>query len=246
MRLRLLRLLLCTLTLAMLALPGAVLPAEPKPKPAGESAADKQGEINKLRTQFRLAAKDPDKRAKIITAATALGTPAVSALLAAIQRELAPQLKHYGGKFHQGAAAVVRKHGSPANSREVAELRDTVLGLQKAPDFSHEMLVAKGNPALKRLEELFTMTPDEVLRDSAALQADRKKLFELGRLWEQCAAYLHDHPPKGTDPPKESPTFEKFLRGEEESAMQLAGTSWQPTASWPARSMPRKPAPCRS
>ena len=200
----------------------AQVAAAPTKKPSGEAPAEMSAETKPVLAQFRIAGKDADKRAKVVDAAIAAGPDAVSALLAAINRDLAPDVKRYGGKFGQKAATAVRKHLGGASLKEVADLRKTVLDLQNAPDFSHETIAAKGDPAMKRLEEIFLIDPRSVLEQSKELQADREKLFGLGRCWEKCAAYLYDHTAAEAGKPKEQPTFEKYLAGEEEMCVGLA------------------------
>ena len=67
-----------------------------------------------------------------------------------------------------------------------------MLGLKDGPNFTHETITAKADPAMKRLREIFLVGRREVLDKPPALQKDRQKLIDATRLWDQCAACVYD------------------------------------------------------
>jgi uncharacterized protein YkwD len=208
----------------LVAIAGAVSaqPDEKEKSSSRTAAAEQLAEINRLLAQFRMASGDPEKREEIVQQVIKTGPPAVTALFSTIRRELLPQLKHYSGKFNKIAIPLARKHSSEASPAEVKQLRETVLGLQKLPNFSHDLIVAKGDPALQRLHELFVIDRQEVLKQAASLQEERKRLLVLGRPWEECAVYLHNQSPGEGGTSQEAPSFEKYMQGEEDLAAGLA------------------------
>lgn len=206
---------------ALCAPPGEGSPTSGKPKAAAPNAS-KQSEVSRLVGRFAAASKDLQEREKIVDEAIALGSPAVTAIQTVIQKELQPQLKRYGKTFLQRAAPVAQKKLSQANLAEAVKLRETVLGLQKSSEFTKELIIAKGDPAMKRLAEIFIIDRQAILDESKSLQEDRKRLFDLGQLSEKCAVFQHNQLPADADKPKEPPSFEKYLQGEEELAAGLA------------------------
>ena len=186
-------------------------------KPAKVSSEELR-RVSRVMTHFRQAGKDLEKRKAVVQEAIAAGTPAVSALKDRIWREMTPDLKRYLGKFKPEAARYVRDRVANTDFAEVARLREKVLDLQKQPDFTHEAIVAKADPAMKRLERLLVFHPADVLKCSKSLQADRDKLMPLGNLWEWCAMALYNATDKASQP-KTMPSFAKYLEDEEELAV---------------------------
>ncbi len=187
-----------------------------------EAAPDEQREINRTLGQFRLARRDPQRRAEIVQDAITTGAAHVSALHDVISREMHPQLTRYRNAFYQQAAQRAKGLIGKANLQEVAALRQKVLGLQHQPGFSKELITREGEPALARLQGIFVVDRQEVLEASPGLQADRERLGELGSLWERCAVYLHEQLPDDEHKPREPPNFERYLAGEEDMAAGLA------------------------
>ena len=218
-----LRTLAGAMALAAMTAVAAAPPAATKSSPAGDTSAEQQAEINRLLSQFRAAAKEPEKRAEIVRKAVQAGPAAAKALMVAIQHEMAPEVRRYIAKFTQKATPVARKRSNAAKPGEVSKLRETVLGLQKAPNFTHETIEAKADPAMDRLREIFVVGRQDVLDATPPLKEDRRKLIEAGKLWEQCAACVYQHMPKDERKSKEAPSFERYLCGEEELAAVLAG-----------------------
>jgi len=198
------------------------LPAKPPAKSAPPaSTAEQRRAASRALAHYRQAGKDQEKRSEAVHEAIAAGPQAVAAMMNLVTRDMAPELKRYGTKFTQAASRLARERLEKTDFLEVARLRRPVLELQKQPDFSHDMIVAKADPAMKRLEELLVISPAQVLAQSEKLQEDRKKLAPLGSLWEACAVALHNQSDApASDGPKEIPSFEKYLQGEEEMAVR--------------------------
>jgi len=184
-------------------------------QPAAKTSAESQKQAARLVAQFRAAKRDTAKREKIIEEAVAGGVQCVAALQEAIEKELEPSLSRYASRFLQQAQALAKKKLSNVDLQEVAKLRQAVLSIQTRIDFTSEALKKDGEPAMRRLEEIFLVDPDQVLQESEALQAERKQLEELGKLWERCAVYLYEQQPADETKPKDPPTFDKYVRGEE-------------------------------
>ena len=173
-------------------------------------------------------------------------------MAAVIEKELRPQLRRYAAGFKQQAAAVAKKRTAKVDFNEVAQLRKTVLGLQhRGADFTKETIIREGDPAMKRLEEICTIAPREIIDQSPELQKERKRLEGLGRLWESCQSQMPKPPvPEGQEPPKAA-NFAEYLAGEEGFAAALA-TPMDPKtravlavdAGWPTSSIPRRPGRC--
>ena len=205
--------LLCAASAAFGQLPGT----------ADESLTPQQRrEVQRLAADYRRARRDPRQMAEVVERAVALGRPAVDALLPNIERELHPQLTSYRGKFFQQASLLANQQLQQVNLEEVAQLRQTVVGLQHQPRFSNELIVQQGDPALKRLEEIFVVDREKVLAAAPALQETRQQLAELGQLWQRCAVFRYEQLPEGEQKPKEPPSFEAYLQGEEELAAGMA------------------------
>jgi uncharacterized protein YkwD len=193
------------------------------PKAASKLPPDQLRKVNRLLADFRRANSDLPKREAICQQVCDIGPAAVPLMAAAIEKELQPQLRRYTGSFQQQAAAVAKKRTAKVDINEVAQLRKTVLGLQyRGADFTKETIVRDGDPALKRLEQICVIDRSKVLEQSADLQAERKKLQGLGKLWESCQSQMPKPPvPEGQETPKAA-SFEEYLLGEEGFAAALA------------------------
>ncbi len=184
-------------------------------QPVAKSSAEAQKQAVRLAAQFRAAKRDAAKREKLIEEAIAAGPQCVAALQEAIEKELEQPLSRYAARFLQQAQGAAKKKLATVDLQEVAKLRQAVLSIQTRIDFTADALKKDGEPAMRRLEEIFLVDPDKVLQESEALQAERKQLDELGRLWERCAVYLYEQQPADETKPKDPPTFDKYVRGEE-------------------------------
>ena len=158
----------------------------------------------------------------LVQQAIGLGKPAVVALQAVIVKEMAADLQRYRDRFQKQAALIVKKKVAKIDMAEVAGLRRTVLSLRESADFSKQAIVAKGDPAMQRLAEIFLVHRTDVLASSEKLQEERLKLGGIGGVWEACEAYLFSQLPNDESKPTQPMTFDKYLEGEEELAVGLA------------------------
>ena len=211
----------------MTALAGAVPPAAKPGSPADASPA----EVKRLVGQFRGAIKEPEKRAEIVREAIKAGPAAAAGIMAAIQRELGSDVTRYITKFSQKAVPLAQKRSGSAKREEVSNLRETVLGLSKGPNFTHETIVAKADPAMRRLRDIFVVPRREVFEAAPALVAERRKLVDAAKLWDQCAAVRLRSPAGRRPKPPQPPSFGTYLQGEEELAALLAASSTRPSAT---------------
>ncbi len=178
-------------------------------------------EASEAVTHFRRARGNPEKQARVVREAIAAGPHAASALVEIIGKQARPQLDRYRESFRRAASDLAAKQAGEADPAEIAKLRQTVLSLQKDPDLTEEMIVEQGDPAMRRLAEIFLVNRMEVLGGSRKLQAERRKLQLVGGPWEQLALYLYNLMPEENMPEK-APSFERYLAGEEELAVGLA------------------------
>ena len=173
------------------------------------------------------------------------------ALMQLIAQDLQQPVARYRLKFYQQAAALGKVHATKIDPAEVDRLRAGVLTLAQDPNLTHEMIVQQDDPAMKRLEDLIVIRRADVLEPSRDLPAERIKLVAMGAIWEQCATAVWQTLPAGAEKPKEPPTFEKYIQGEEDMAVGLAvpmsdatRKSWQPTPALPSGWSPRRAAAC--
>ena len=207
----------------VLAVIGASPAAGTKPGAAAKLPPDQLREANKLLTEFRAAGADADRRREVCDQVLAIGPGAAPLMAAAIEKELRPLMRRYSTKFQQQAALVAKKKTVKIDLNEVVQLRRTVLSLQKRGDgFTKEVIVQEGDPAMKRLHELIIIDRAAILDPSADLQAERKKVEELGSLWQRCQSQMpKPAAEEGQEPPKPF-VFDDYLQGEEGLAAALA------------------------
>ena len=193
--------------------------AEKKTRPT--LTPDQRAKVNKLLVEYRSAGNDVEKKQAVCDKVLEIGPAASPLMLAAVNRDLQPKIKKYNAKFQAQAAAASNRKTGKVDLNEVMELRKTVLDLQKLGDkFTHEIITEKADPAVAKLRAMFILDRSDVLDKSKDLQADRKKLSDLGRLWERCQIQM---PNENTDQTKAStPTFESYLQDEENLAVSLA------------------------
>ena len=123
--------------------------AQPAAKP-GSPADASPAEVKRLVGQFRGTIKEPEKRTEIVREAIKAGPAAAAGIMAAIQHEFGTDVTRYTAKFSQKAVPLAQKR-SGSKQEEISKLRETVLGLSKGPNFTHETIVAKADPAMRRL-----------------------------------------------------------------------------------------------
>lgn len=204
-------------------IPGATTAqASQADEPSAVNAAQRKRESTRLTGLYRRARKDRGRQAELIDEAAAFGPAVVWQLLAAVEREMYPALSRYRTRFYQQASGLSTRRMREVNLEEVVRLRQMVLSLQKGQNFTKQTIIARGDPALARLEEVFMVERQQVLAGSERLQTERQALREVGLLWEQAAGHLYRAMPDDQSKPKTPPSFEEYLRGEERLAVGLS------------------------
>ena len=217
------RLFLSTAVLLVLSHAGPLASAVAAQKSPLSLSPEHRGEVNRLLQEYRAAGKDMEKKQEICGKVVAIEPAAVRLMLAAVERDLQPQLRKYSAKFQAQAAAAAKRKVGEVDLNEVITMRKTVHDLQKLGDgFTKEVIVEKIDPTVQKLRAAFVLDRSEVLDKSPDLQAARKKLEGLGQMWEQCQAKLP--PPPATEGQDNAApvSFKAYLQGEEELAASLA------------------------
>jgi uncharacterized protein YkwD len=216
-----------TLVLFVLIHAGPVASANGQ-KPPISLSPENRSEVNRLLQEYRAAGTDLEKKQAICQKVLAVDPAAPRLMLAAVERDLQPQLRKYCTKFQTQAAAAAKQKVGKVDMNKVVAVRKKVLDLQNlGDDFTKDVIVKKIDPTMQALREAFVFDRGEVLDKSPELQAERKKLDGLGQMWEQCQAKMQPPPGKevaGNDDTKtaEPVTFDRYLQGEEDLAASLA------------------------
>jgi uncharacterized protein YkwD len=187
---------------------------------------DQRAKVNKLLVEYRNAGTNVDKKQEVCDKVLEIGPAAAPLMLAAVDRDLQPKIKKYNAKFQAQAVAASKRKIGKVDLTEIMELRRTVLDLQKlGDDFTHAIITQKADPAVAKLRAMFILNRSDVLDKSKDLQADRKKLTDLGRLWERCQIQMpteHLEQDNAEQTKAAPPTFEQYLEDEENLAVSLA------------------------
>jgi len=189
--------------------------------PTPTLTADQRRQVTDLLNVFRRAKAEPDKRAEAVSGILAIGGPAPAQLLGLINKELVPLQTRYRADFFKAARDVLRQRFTDRNPNEVDTLRGTVLALGRKADLSKEEIVAKGDPAMAKLNELLWIDPKDVLAAAPSLKTQRDDLAELGGHWYRVADYVTKHGPRREGGPQEAPPFEHVLGADEMLATAL-------------------------
>lgn len=206
------------------------LPSARRSRAADETSPDaesQQRRTQRLVIDFTKARRNDSKRAELIAKAAELGDPAPARLLAILEKELTPQIRGYRERLTKAAQALEKNRARTIKSEEVAQLRAQVLELRNNPNLTSEMIVETGDPAMKRLAELLLPDLSIVAKSSASLGRQREALLGVGKMWEACVAAVAQNATSKSGEPLPAPNFENYLRGEEETALQM-GTALDP------------------
>jgi len=140
--------------------------------------------------EFRKARSSPDERLEIIDRAAEHSLFSLKNVQEILVKEMNKPLSEYRLLFTKAATETIGKRASPVNLQQVAELRARVLALSKQEALTKEMIVANGDPALKRLKEIILVNREEVLAGHPELVKKRESLELLGKQWEKCATRM--------------------------------------------------------
>lgn len=129
-----------------------------------------RGEAARLFKIYRESTDQP-ARGQAVEALSQMDSAVMLALVPILERDWQLAVTDYLNAIQRVAPVVARKRTSDSTfSREVAALRATLAGLRAAGDgLTTERIHSEGEPALKRLRELHTMTKAELVATQAAL-----------------------------------------------------------------------------
>ena len=199
-----------------------LLPAAEDSAPPAKLTSQQSAEFVKLLNDFRLPTRTAEERDQIVDRIFELGPVGVRMFSAQIEKAARPQVERYRDKFFKQALALeASKTKGTGQAKELAELRSTVLTLKDKKDLTKEEIVKTDDPAMKRLSELLVIDRNSIFEASPVLETERTKLASVAKHWERCVDFQNSQLPDDQRP-KEPPSFEKYLQGEEELAARLA------------------------
>ena len=183
--------------------------------------AEQRMQVKELISEFRRRREEPAEQDKVVEKLLEIGGPAVTQLMAIVNKGLNGQLRPYASKFQQQAAELSRSKLQGVNVQSVRQLQEQVLALGKREDLTKQMITSQADPVLEKLRQLMVVDREAVLARSPSLQQQRKQLLTNGRHWERCVAHMIEQLPPNDDMPVEPPSFDAYLRGEEDLLTQL-------------------------
>ena len=189
--------------------------------PTPTLTVEQRRQVTDLLNVFRRAKAEPDKRDEAVSGILAIGGLAPAQLLGLINKELVPLQTRYRADFFKAAQNLLRTRFSKRDPKEIDSLREAVLALGRKTDLSKEEIVAKGDPAMAKLNELLWIDPKDVLAAAPSLKTRRDELVELGGHWFRAADYVAKHGPRREGGPQEAPPFEHVLAADEMLATAL-------------------------
>lgn len=207
---------------------GNAVAADTRPEPlSGEQLREQAA----LLAEFRKARTNPEARLDIIERAAKHSRFTLRNVVEVLGKEMNKPLADYRQQFTKAAADVIGRRTSPVNLQQVQELRATVLGLSKQEGLTKEQITSVGDPALAQLKQIMLVDREEVLKAHPELGKKRDALERLGQQWEKCATLMVAEQAQGDEdkdkapaeaPDAQAPSFEAYLKKEEEIAAALA------------------------
>lgn len=197
--------------------------AAPRRGPAAEPAVNVSAEAKRLQGEFRRA-KSADDRQAIAGALLELGADGGRRLHATARAEFVQQLPRYSAGFQKAAAEVLRQRSAKGDpTAEIAALRQTILDVAARPGLTKEMIVAKSDPALARLEELLVVAAADVLAAKPALASQRAELLVLAAWVERAAGLVPENDRGKLSPLPTAAAMAVELAAADDLAALLAG-----------------------
>jgi uncharacterized protein YkwD len=163
---------------AMLASVGRRLAAAERALQDPVKLASAQGDVASLITHFRKAG-DATQRQKVVTAVIEVGGAAPQRLLAFIESDFRQQLRRYKGEFQNEVAAVARQKRGGVSAAQLVKLQTAITDLVKDPGLTSGKIAAEADPALKKLEDIFSIDRRGLLGASTAAAATRQSVIDL-------------------------------------------------------------------
>lgn len=199
----------------------------PKPTTAPAAAAGPQQQLQKLLADYRNPKLSAEERGKVVEQVLALGEEGARRLIDPLGRDFKTKRAAYLKRYEKAAGDALRANlqGKANLNKEVAALRQAVLGVGGEPNLQEEMIVERADPALKQLEELTSVKPDAVPAADPELKPLRDEVLALAGWWQQAAAKLPEAARKKLPPASAVPDpqqVEAELTANEELAATFA------------------------
>jgi uncharacterized protein YkwD len=158
------------------------------PKPA-----EVRAKIQTLLGQYRSPKLDLDRRAEIVGQLFELGDEGAKRAVPELAKDFRSREKSYPAKFAKAAAKVMEKRAKGKEFKQDLErLRAEVLAVSRDPALTKEKIVERADPARRQLEEMLSLTAEDVLGSDEMLRRDRETLLQVLQWWrtglEQLAA----------------------------------------------------------
>lgn len=179
-------------------------------------------QVGRLTSSFRSARGDIEKQTEIVDQAIELGPEAAGEIKELLEKEAGLALKKYGDDFRKQAIALIQNRVRMVGMKEVARCQQAIAQMQKSPELDKDTLKRKGDQTVRRLRQILTVTPEEVVGSSKTLAEARAELLAKGELWDRCATFVHaktPDPEEGEKPPAPSP-FKTYLAKHETAAAE--------------------------
>lgn len=183
--------------------------------------SEQRMQVKELLSEFRRHREEPERQGEAVGQLLEIGGPAVTQLMEAVEQVLAGRLKPYAGRFQRQAVELARGKLQGVNVQAVRQLQAQVLALGKQDNLTKEMITTQADPALDKLREVLVVDREAVLEASPQLREEREGLLAAGRHWERCLGHLIEQLPEDAETPREAPSFDDYLRGEEDLLTQL-------------------------
>lgn len=155
-------------------------PPAAKKNPLESLSAEDRQAAQTCMEAYRKSEFNPSERRSALKDAAKLPRPAQEVFLAVVDADVGKALNTYRTEFKKFADKIAQSRDSKATRDEIKKLRADVLGLSKlGGGLTKEKIHEIGEPAVKRLRELFTFSREMVLSSDAALGISRDRLVTL-------------------------------------------------------------------
>lgn len=159
----------------------------------GDGGGSPAAEARRLQAEYKRAGTAPEKQ-RIAEALLALGPEGGRRLHGIARADLLQRQPRYAASFQRGVARLLdQRRGTGDPTAEIESLRRTIRDVAAAADLSREMIEARSDPAIERLQELLLVPPADVLAADPALAAEREELLALAAWAERAAALVPEN-----------------------------------------------------
>jgi uncharacterized protein YkwD len=196
---------------------------------AENSDAAQRAQVKKLLDDYSNSKSTFDQREKDVTALLDAGEEGPRRLLPVLVREMKTKEPAYLTRFERAAQETLaaRLKTEPGADQEITTLRRQVLGVSRGGNVTKEAIVSTCDPAIKKLNDLLSVAPEQVFEHDPKLKDQREELGKLRSWWEQAAAKL----PESKRDPVPRPPDEKTLEDALHDAEALSATFAMPMTS---------------